>query len=466
MSHQRIARSTLVIARALLFIVLSLVSVGVAALPTLAQSGNAPTGLVDTLISGGRPQDMNSYKKPIHCLAATLATEGTAMRATFDSAAYQPERDTLTSAAVAFARRCLVRFPMTTAAPADLLDVAHLALMAGEDTAARQAADRYVAAISDPVRRRWALYALDTMYLNARPMRLELAEMAVARLDSLGAVAALPRNQAHYRLLKEAQRRFNVERIEHEGVALVTLCSQLSAEDRLETPCYGKNAAWAIFYAEIYEDSHVAIERTIQLLKRAGYRDSNQFLDVIHRIHYDVMISQIGKPVPSLVAQHWVGAPGSARAWPVPGTVSVLFRGGSLTDGGNSGDNPESLTLWQRAGKKYGDQLSITVFRATEGSFRDGPPLTPAEETARLGRYYREELGLPVTVAVEETPVTQLPPPDGRLLRGKAASFTHPFYGMGVAFVLVDRAGKLILTLPGRPEEPVLDAFLARAIKQ
>jgi hypothetical protein len=80
---------------------------------------------------------------------------------------------------------------------------------------------------------------------------------------------------------------------------------------------------------------------------------------------------------------------------------------------------------------------------------------------ARLGRYFREELGPPVTVALEEVPITQLPP-DGQQFREPAAR-QDPYYRR--EFLLADPAGRFLLPMPtsGVPTESLLDAWVACA---
>jgi hypothetical protein len=302
------------------------------------------------------------------------------------------------------------------------------------------------------------------MYLHASPMRLVEAEAAVAGLDSLGTAAALQRNQAHKLLMAEALRRFDVERMGREGVTLISLCSQLSQADRQddlnEGYCHEREAAMVIFYAELYKDTHGVIERLEQRLKGAKYPEWDYFRKVLREAQLDWLLAHVGQPVPPLLAQHWVGEKGSVRAWPVPGKTSVYIRGGLIagtTDGGL-----QDLAMWQRLGKKYGDKLNITILHTAAGSFRDGPPLTPEEEAGRVGKFYREELGLPVTVAVEEPPITKFPPPDGRVFREKPESRKDPYYEKD--FLLADRQGKLVLTLRLNMPEPMIDAWIARTI--
>jgi hypothetical protein len=387
-----------------------------------------------------------------------------------DSASYHPERDTLSTAAISTARACRGHFTLAQTAAADLLDLAHLALITGDSALTRQAADRYVTAIPGATQRRWALFAVDTMYFNAKPIRLAEAEATALRLDSLGAPAAPQRAEA-YRLLRGyAEQRYDVPRLERDAVAEVHACLQLSKADQdAGAGCTLSEVAADLLYTELYKDPQMALAHTEQLLKGVGLRDADwkAFGMALHMARLDWAMAQIGKPVPPLQTLatpqpvHWVGAGADSaqHVWPVPGKVSIYLRGSSTLDA------PENMALWRRLGAKYGSQLSLTIQVAARGSFHDGPPLTPVEEAARLATFYRKQLGVPATVVVAEPAIEQLPPPDGRIIRGEVAFEKDPFYQS--AFLLVDRSGKLLLGFPmGAPkeEESMLDAWLARAV--
>jgi hypothetical protein len=454
-------------------LVLVLVSVLVAsemAHPLLAQSPLPAAKLIDSTVRPG-PPNYAGYSAPGFCLAAVRRVEAQATRTRVDSAAYQPEHDTLSTVAIATARACVSHFTLANTARVNLLDLAHLALITSDSAKTQQAADRYVAGIEDPIRRRWALFAVDTMYLNANPTHLAEAEATALRLDSLGAAAALQRNVAHRLLLDYARRRYDVPRIEREAVALVHACLQLTKADRSEGGnCATGEIAFDLLFVELYKDPTTALAHTEQLLKGAGLpaREWDGFVLVLHAMRMDWGMAQIGKPVPPLQAlatpqpTHWAGGKGGGgrdsipRVWPVSGRVSIYLRGTQF-------DRPETMTMWRRLGEKYGAQLNVTIQVTARGSFHNGPPLTPAEEAARLATFYREQLGIPATVVVAEPSIEQLPPPDGRITRGQAAFEKDPYYQS--EFILTDRAGKILLCLfNGVPDDPVLNAWLARAV--
>lgn len=415
------------------------------------------TLLPDTMMLPGR-QSFATYARPGLCLAAARGVQRVLTRADYDTLLYNPERDTVTSAAAATARRCGARFAVSTVPVSELLDLMHVALLAGDDAQAQAAAERYVASVSDAVQHRRALYAVDTTYLKAKPMRRAAAEAITARLDSLGPVAALQRFRAHFKLGEDADQRYtDIPRLQREALATLNAYTQISRVDRNDMDAGGPmNAMGWLFEVELYRSPKDAIARTEALAQSAGFTETAAFGAVLHGLRLDWAVQQIGTTIPPLVAQHW-NPDSSEHRWPVPGKVSIYLPG-------NRKQGPELYALWKHIGRRYGDKLNITIMEATRGYFREGDggrPLTPAQEAVRLGTFYRDELGVPATLAVEESPVRVLP--DGRRLTGAASFESNAYYRM--AFILTDQTGKILLLSPGGlSNEAQIDAWISRAL--
>jgi len=77
-----------------------------------------------------------------------------------------------------------------------------------------------------------------------------------------------------------------------------------------------------------------------------------------------------------------------------------------------------------------------------------------------LGRYFTQELKLPVTVAVDTVSVQ--PVPDGRLIRRPPPILQDQYYRW--QFIMTDQAGKIVLLFPNAPSEKQLDAWIARLL--
>lgn len=425
------------------------------------QAQQADTLLPDTLILPGR-QSFTTYERPGLCVAAALGVQRVATRAQYDTLTYDPDHDTVTTVAVNVARRCMARFTIETVPTSELLAFLHLALLGGNDSLAQVVTEHYIASVPDPAQRRWALYAVDTTYLNAKPMRRKAAEAITARLDSLGGIAALQRFKAHFKLGEDADRRYvDVQRTEQEAAATLSAYMQIPLEDRNDMDARGPiNAMGWVFAIELYRSPDSAIARTEALARKAGFTQTGAFDAIMHSLRFDWAIQQFGTQIPPLTAKYWVNPDSSQHRWPVPGKISLYLHG-------NRDFPPEAYALWKRLGAKYGNKLDITVLERTQGYFRGegDPPLSGLQEADRLGAFYRDQLGLPVTVAVEESPQQQLP--DGRRLMGRTPLSSDAYYSMG--FIMTDQAGHIILLNPGgvtSESEALLNAWISRAISQ
>jgi hypothetical protein len=412
--------------------------------------------VIDTTILPGR-RDFTPYTTPGACLQAAMAVEHIVTRAALDTTPYTPEQDTMSSTARATAKACGTRFTVTGVPPSELIDLMHLALVQGNDSQAAAAAERYIATFSDPEQRRWALVDVDTSYFYAKPMRLAAVESIIARLDSLGAVAALQRGIVHNLLFHYAQQSYDVPRIKREAIALMNAAHQLQGRDLKDRARRSSmNPLLTLFLLELYQSPTGALERAIHAAQPAGLSPEtvNMIRAAIHTLKIDWALAQIGKPIPSLNASYWPGT-SSARKWPVPGKVSILIHGDPSWD-------PETAAMWRRLIHKYGEAINVTIMCQTRGFFHDGPPLSPTQEAERLNTFFRTDLQLPVTVVVDTTTTQRLP--DGRRMQGQASFEQDPYYHWG--FIMTDTAGKIVFLGMSEPtnSEKGLQAWIDRAL--
>jgi hypothetical protein len=414
-----------------------------------AQLAAPDSTVMDTTIRPGH-LDYSRYQTPSVCVQAALSEAGVAERARLDTARYAPERDTLPTPAVLAARRCGERFRVGDVPQRELLSLVQLSLMAGRDTVARAAADRWLSLIPDPDARGWAMYSLITTYVNMRPSRFAEAERVMARMDALGNAAIAARINAHGILLQDAEERFDVPRLEREAFAALRFDPQLVGEDRNDVIFGAGNAIFSILWAELYRAPNAAVDHVMQAAHDAGYPWATDTVTV--RQYMSTIIAPIGHAPPPLPATYWYG-PHGQNNWPVPGTVSLIMPAPQPGAG-----SYQRYALIRRLHQKYGDALNITLMAKTVGYIHDSPPLEPAQEADSLRRYFQDYLGLPVTVGVEETAFQRLP--DGRRVNSPVPIETIGLYNFSP--IVVDQQGNILVM--GVQSQAGLEAFIDKAL--
>jgi hypothetical protein len=405
----------------------------------------------DTIIQPGH-LDFGRYDTPGVCSQAVASDIGTARRARFDPGPYQPDRDTLPPSARNDAQRCGTRFEPTTVAERARLNLVRLALSRGDEKLAQAAGNQWIAAERTPVAKARAMELLAGAYLNAVPMQRAAADAMARRLDSLGRPALLSRAVVHAALWDDADRRFDTAAIRTEGIPLLAIDSQISASDALDVPSAASgNVLLAVLAVETFRSVKTAVERVMQFAREVRYKFPGEPDQVA--VGLAQLLSPYGHPPPTPVVSHWFG-PHAGSSWNIPGKVSILFRETSL---GSFSTHPDNFEI-QRLRQRYGDSLGVTILTRTAGYIRDSGPLEPAQEADSIRRYLQDDLKLPATVAVQETPFHRLPDgrrvddpmPDGDQMRP---------YDFGA--VVVDREGNVMALANNEAE---VDAYLDRAI--
>lgn len=402
--------------------------------PLLVHAQADVQAYADTSLDPGHA-DWSSYATPGACLVAAQSTEKALYGVSFDTARYTPEHDTLSSNSVAVARRCGARFHVETIPADDLLDLVRLSLMSGDDARARSAGERYIAVAPAPGGRSWALLDVANAYLSAHPKRIAAAEAIAARMDALGSSVDSLKDSVHSQLLAVAQRQFSIPDIEREAMAA------------LKAVPGNINMMTTILAAEWYKSSSNAPAETKRLLALArGAQPYDTLVQTFHDFYYGNTHVH-----PEFGVVRWNGD-SAVQTWPVPRKVSILISR-EILDG--------APFMWQRLARQYGSAIAIVYVARAKGFFRDSPPLTAQEEAAHLARYFRDDLQMPLTVAVQDVGFDVLA--DGRRFPKELPEAQDP---MSWGVLLADRTGRVYkLSISGRlEEEAMIDAWVARLI--
>jgi len=356
-----------------------------------------------------------------------------------DTVVYAPATDSIPAPVVHAARACAARFSPSTIPMGELRNLAQLYLWTGQDSAARQTIDRLLQ--SEHARpahdRGWPLMLWINALLDARPTRITIMRTYLARLDALGAPAALWRLMAHDRYASYALSVNDRATAESEGRAALAAGRQLSSDERID---------WVMSLEQAYAVTALPVGgsrgRTAALalldtmtadltpLRPAGSRDQRGLIENLRqeRIRFEAL----GKSgLPRVHANAWYGTNGDS-VYPRPGHLSLLIF--------FSGPDYELFSVLRRLHDRYGTQgLDFVFMSTTQGYFRDMPMPSATVEADSIGSYGHHFVQLPGPVAVEVTDFSYIP--DGR--RQNTETPNQQAFGHFGGVILIDRHGAI-----------------------
>jgi hypothetical protein len=356
-----------------------------------------PTRSLQAQEGAPRP-DGYQYYRPSECVEAANRNEAFSWRARDDTARYTQAADTLSNIARQAARDCLARLDRAAIPRGELLSLAHVYLILGNDSAAAAVIQHRLKepdALSTQTRA-WLLGQVARMYLYAKPFRLAAAQHAIQQLDSLsGPDAAYARVNVYTAQSQVFMRHLNDSAAMHAAAAVIAAGKDLSPHDR--TVCAPILVAAYFMLAEAaavppgdMAAVHAQFARARADLGSTDLGDNGRAIAQLASL--ETMLRLYRVPAPRLTASTWLGTPGDT-VFPAQGKATlIVFRPTRV-----------QIPALQRLARRYGDQLALVSIVGLRGFFQDDGPLTPKEETAHLNTYYRDELQLPGVIAITHT---------------------------------------------------------------
>lgn len=464
--------------------------------PNDVRAGVVPTAPVhfDTGDFAPKRTLLAHHNTPHLCLAAVRTVEWEERRTYAEQIAdirqhEAPLTDTLPTRATAVARECLAQFAKRNVPPYDLRDLFRLALSAGEDTLAHTIADRWIASRSTPGERDALLVLIDSLYLTARPSRAAAAALLFDRVTSNGPTRAETRLRLARQLLQFWTDVYDPARMRQWSDQVLSVL-----ENAPEHPLYAGDwsvveafrARNKIAYAQNLDSAGALAEQARQVWAKiprdtlANVLPWNPTTASIENIQQLLSPIDAGAGVavnalyPPLTAPYWFPAK------PEPGTVTLVVTPSfpCFIDDVALLALPTQLCMptyerIRRLAARYTlRELRIVVLLGTQGNAIRSLPLTPEKEVEALRSYLLDYLKLPVTVAIVERPVHQLPAPDlRRWPKAVCNESLGPYYGndssvvacryLAHPLVLLGRRGELIYA--GEPS-PLFDVVLGRTL--
>lgn len=371
--------------------------------------------------------DYARYAIPEACLAAvSRVVDSVQWRGRPDTVAYDSQSP-LPAAAIATAKRCIAPFSVARVDSTSLPALRDLALDANDDsTSARAVARQYASARTAPDSVRAAiLMAAVGSALDARPLRMDAARRYAAQMDGLGPRVSLLRYQAHSRIVSALMNDLkDVGKILEEANALNALVQHLPPDIRAQAPDVWQQAELLMRYALVFmtelRDGPAA---GLAELKARGW-DAGTML---------------GKRAPAIEATQWFNRADDAPR-PRAGRISIIAFAdpfcGALCF-------PYYATLRRVASSN--PDVEVTIVAQTRGFFGGLLPANPAEEAELERKYLLDYHRLPGALAVDSTPHTQMPAPDGRRLNEMARN--------NVAYGLRQAGLQMASIYPGEPPD-------------
>lgn len=336
------------------------------------------------------------------CVAAVNRATSFYWRDRVDTARPSTTADTLLTSNSTVAKECISGFNIDTVPDRDLLLLAQLQMIAGNEEEAMKTIERKReanASASVSIRTRM-LRDIHSVFINAKPVKLDLALQTLAELDAVpGSEAAVEKLSAHGAMLAYYINNNSYENVMLSGRAMIDSWKQLSQRDRIEFQNSAGGAYERMLEAEGSRAGHYDGVKALLQEALATFADyqwalgSMQFFDSYYRLY--------GTPGPRLTAEHWVGDPGDTIR-PRQGKVTILsfypWRG--------------DIPPLRRLAEMFPDDLDVVIVYSTFGHFRFKGPLDIDTEVHEIASFMKE-IGAPGVFAI--TPSNFHKMADGRL---------------------------------------------------
>ncbi len=379
-----------------------------------------------------------------------------------DTVVYAPSTDSVPAMAVQGARECGARFSIASVLPRDLLDLAQLYLIAGQDSLANIAFDRLLNSegYQGTDTHGWTLRLIVGALLEARPSRVSRAQYYLDQLDAIGTEVALWRMLAHTEFAQYSLSVDSVSKSLAEGTAALNASAQMSQNDRIDW-------AYAILSAYGALADPTAVAKTgpsavalmdsskmdLLPLRPVDSQDQSYLNSGIMAARYPYTIW--GLAASPLDVSHWYKTNDTTSTRPAPGIVSMIVFVGHACGGMCY---PTYATLRRVYDRFHDKPFQIILTGQTVGYYRNRLE-QPSAESDSASRYFAEFLALPGVIAFDETPFTKQA--DGR--RVNKATPTMKAYSRGRNAILVGKDGGIRFVMNAVPER---EATIVREIEE
>jgi hypothetical protein len=407
------------------------------------------------------------YVRPGQCVQAAIRFKDAYWRDKRpDTVRYAPTTDSVPASVIKAVRQCASRFNVAKVPERDLLGLVQLYLWAQQDSLAKAAADRLLAAEANlpAVQRGWTLHLLVQDLLDLSPTRFAWVKRYLAQLDSLGQPAATWQMLAHTAVAKYDMTVNDRSGALADGKTAIAASHAMSKNDQMD---------WTIPLIMAYDalafptsllnggKATLALYDTAKAVitpLRKSQQDLMQLLPLLDQLRQRyTLIDTKAQPI---VGKHWYHVEGDTTVRPKPSVVTLVFVPQPLC----GGQCFQQYATIHRLQDKYGTAgLHIVSITESHGFFKNHAEPDPAHEANDLQDYLLGYLKLPGPLAITETQFHPLF--DGRRIGEPGPN--HKNYIIGGSGILVGKDGIIhMVSSVGPKSEDALAAEIAALLKQ
>lgn len=404
-------------------------------------------------------RDLSRYNTPALCVSAIEGETALRWRRhERDTVEQTSPVDTFPTVAMTAGRACAAQFHDLAAVPArQLYSLMKLYIMLRDSANVWAVVNRRVALAPTVVAKGEVLASAVKELRNAQPMQLGQAAVFLARLDSLGHAARVPRLLATTEMFSGVSTLFDTTAMKQYAARLDAIGAELTTAERDN---YGAMDGWEVPMDVAWYRHDPALPSVVQSVfsrlrtAMATYRGGSSPMSQGFEDFVLALAQKVGQPADSVKGKYWFNAETPAR--PIPGRVTLVV----LTQKGG-GVLSSNLAALRRLAKKYGPQgLDVTLVVKTAGYSWSSPPQTPEAEANTDAWYFLNYLKMPVALVVDETPFTR--DDTERLQPGMVDFQKHYPIGWG----LIGRDGKIRSLSVGYASDPMLEKFVQKALAE
>lgn len=276
------------------------------------------------------------------------------------------------------------------------------------------------------------------MYLNARPLRLDVVHRYIKAIDHLSPAVTVAQYGARLTLARFWFEHYDPDSVKAYSNQAIDIFKSLSFDQQERIPAAFQAFQYLFDIANEAGDI-TAMDEVIDSAKviigQYGGGIGHRWISQATRV-LDFRKSLYGNMSRPLEGSYWFNNNGVAR--PVPGKISLVV----LTNHNGGERQYTQYTALKRLHRIYGDTLDVTLITTTQGyAPAASKVLTPQEEGAEAAKYFNEFHKMPFSVVVDEAPTHKLD--DGRIIRGPAPLAGLFMDWQGVNAFLTDAEGRI-----------------------